>query len=196
MSTNPYASPTPFGEPGSDRPLNAGMPVAGIIFGVLHIVFGLFGICGTAASSLMFFIPIDPAMARQNPVLKLMEDSPFYRIFNQGSLIVGLIATLVLIAAGIGLLMQRPFGRQLSIGYGVYGVVAVILGTIVNVLFVFPALLENYQALPPGPEKAGAIGGIVGGVIGLVLGIIYPVLVLYFMYTPKIIAAYRSSERG
>lgn len=192
MSTNPYASPTPFGEPGSDRPQTAGVPVAGTIFGVLNIVFGLFGICGTAVSSLMFFMPIDPAMARQNPVLKLMEDSPFYRIFNQGALIVGLIATLVLILAGVGLLMQRPFGRQLSIGYGVYGVVAVILGAIVNVMFVFPALLENYQALPPGPEKAGAIGGIIGGVIGLVIGLIYPVLVLIFMYTPKIKAAYRA----
>lgn len=192
MSTNPYASPTPFGEPGSDRPLTGAMPVTGIVFGVLHIVFGLFGICGTAISSLMFFMPIDPAMARQNPVLKLMQDSPFYRTFNQVALIIGLIATLVLIVAGVGLLMQRPFGRQLSIGYGIYGIIAVILGTIVNVLFVFPALLENYQALPPGPEKAGAIGGIIGGVVGLILGLIYPALTLYFMYTPKMIAAYRA----
>jgi hypothetical protein len=168
------------------------MPIAGTIFGVLHIVFGLFGICGSVFSSLMFFIPVTPDMARQNPVLKLMQENAFYRIFNQGSLIIGLIATFVLIAAGIGLLMQRPFGRKLSIGYGVYGVIAVILGTIVNVVFVFPALLENINNMPAGPEQAGAIGGIIGGVLGLVLGLIYPVLTLYFMYTPKMIAAYRA----
>jgi MFS family permease len=143
----------------------------------------------------MFFVPINAQMANQNPVLKLMNDSPAYRLFNQGAVVLGLLATIVLLAAGVGLLIQKPFGRQLSIGYGIYGIIAVILGLIVNVLVVFPVLIKQYNELPPGPEQAGAMGGIIGGVVGTILGLIYPALVLYFMYTPKVIAAY-SSDRA
>lgn len=194
MSTNPYASPTPFGDPSSYRSPTPERPVAGVVFGILHIVFGLLGICGNVISAFMFFIPVNAQMAAQNPVLKLMNDSPAYRLFNQSAVVVGMVATLVLLAAGTGLLMQRPFGRQLSIGYAIYGIIAVILGFLINVLVVFPMLMKNFNEAGPGPEQAGAIGGIVGGIIGTVLGLVYPALVLYFMYTPKMIAAYRSDN--
>lgn len=198
MSTNPYASPSQFGDPSSYRAPTPEKPVAGIVFGILNVIFGLLGLCGTAFSALIFFIPVNPQMAAQNPVLKLMNDSPVYRLFMQGSIVLGFVATFVLLAAGTGLLMQRPFGRQLSIGYAIYGIITTIVALLVNIFVVFPLLMKNLNDVAPGPEQAGAmggaIGGIVGGVIGSVLSLIYPALLLYFMYTPKVIAAY-SSDR-
>ncbi len=198
MSTNPYESPTPFGEQRPTFPPGypAGppqRPTSATVFGILHLIFGIMGICGLGMSAMMFFLPFDPQMVKTNPVLQLMQENTFYRLFNQIALVFGFGATLVLIVAGVGLLQQKPFGRTLSIGYGIYGIVAGVLGLLVNALLVFPLLAERMNAAGGGPEQAGAIGGMVGGVCGGVLGFIYPGLVLYFMYQPNVVAAYRGN---
>lgn len=188
MSTNPYESPTAYT---SGYPATAEKPVAGIVFGILNLFFGIFGICGVVGTSVMFFIKLDPELVKQNPALQLMEDSEFYKLFMYGSMVTGLIFTFVLIGAGIGLLTLKPYGRTLSIWYSWYGIISTILTAVVNVFIVFPALFEHMNNMPPGPAQAGAIGGIIGGVVGLVIAPIYPGLLLFFMYRPKIIAAYR-----
>lgn len=192
MSTNPYESPAAYGSaPGyASAPEK---PVSGIIFGILNLVFGVFGVCGVLASSVMFFIPLDPEMVKQNPALQLMQDNQFYKLFTQVGIAVGLIATFVLIGAGIGLLTMKPYGRTLSIIYGWYGIISTVLTAIVNVFIVFPGLIEHMNNSPPGPAQAGAIGGIIGGVVGILLAPIYPGLLLFFMYRPKVIAAYRGT---
>lgn len=194
MSNNPYASPSPFGDSSSYRSPGANpvTPVAATVFGILNLVFGIFGICGNAFSAVGFLIPINAQMAAQNPVLKLMNDNQGYRLFLQGSVVAGFLGTIVLITAGAGLLTQRPLGRQLSIGWAIYAIIAVLLGLVVNVLVVFPVLIKQFNELPPGGAQGGAIGGIIGGIVGAIVGVVYPALLLYFMYTPKVIAAYRS----
>lgn len=191
MSSNPYESPTAYSS-GPGYPTGASeKPVAGVVFGILNLVFGVMGICGIAFSSIMFFIPLNPEMVKQNPALQLMQDNQIYKLFTQGSLVVGGVFTLVLIGAGVGLLLLKSYGRTLSIWYGWYGIIVTVLTAIVNVLVVFPGLIENMNKAPPGPAQFGAIGGIVGGVIGLLIAPIYPGLLLYFMYRPNLIAAYR-----
>lgn len=191
MSNNPYASPASFGDPSAYQTPTPERPVAGIVFGILNLVFGVLGICGNAFSALMFVVPVTPQMAEQNLVLKLMNDSPGYRLFLQASVVLGFLSTIVLIVAGAGLLMQRALGRQLSIGWAIYAIVTVVLGLVVNIFIVFPVLFKQINDMPAGPNQAGAIGGIIGGVIGALVGFIYPALLLYFMYTPKVTAAYR-----
>ena len=113
MSTNPYESPTAYstgyGTGAPDR------PVAGIVFGILNLLFGTLGICGIAFSSVMFFIPLDPDMVRQNPALQLMQDNQFYKLFMQASVVVGGVFTFVLIGSGIPCGFARaPGPRRLS----------------------------------------------------------------------------------
>jgi hypothetical protein len=191
MSTNPYESPTTAGgvsqfSPGPEK------PVAGIVFGILNLVFGVLGICGIAFSAIILFIPLDPEMVRGNPALRLMQENQFYKLFTQVGIVLGTLAHLAQIISGIGLLTMKSYGRTLALVYGWYAIIATVLTVIVNVFIVFPALYENMNVARPGPEQAGAIGGIIGGVIGIVIAPIYPGLLLFFMYRPKVIAAYQN----
>ena len=189
MSTNPYQPPTQFSEPSS--PGGPQHPTAATVFGILNILFGVMGLCGLAMTVVLLFVPFNPQMTKDNPALQLMEENAFYRTFNQVGILLGFVAAVVLIIGGIGLLQTKPYGRSLSIGYGIYAVVACLLGTILNVVFVFPALLEKANAAGGGPASAAAYGGIGGGVFGACVGLIYPSLLLYFMYRPNIVAAFK-----
>ena len=190
MSTNPYESPLQP-KPGN-FPTATIRPAAGTVFGILNIVFGIFGICGVVVSGVMLFAAFNPNPNVPNPVIEIMNQNTFYRVFNQVGIGLGLVATIVLIVSGIGLLQLKPSGRALAIGYGIYVIVASILGAIVSGVCLFAPLLDKINTLPPGPEKAGAISGMIGGTVGPCVGLVYPVLLLIFMYRRNVIEAYRS----
>jgi hypothetical protein len=42
-----------------------------------------------------------------------------------------------------------------------------------------------------GPEQAGVMGGAIGGVMGGCFGLIYPILLLFFMMRPNVVAAFQ-----
>ena len=193
MSNNPYQPPSQFSEPLSGQTFAAGSqkPTAATVFGILNLLFGGLGLCGIVMTAAIMLVPLNPQMTKDNPALQLMEESAVYRTFTQVGLVLGFFATVVLIVAGIGLLTFRPYGRTLSIGYGIYAVVANVLGTIINVVYVFPALLEKANAAGGGPAAAGTYAGIFGGLFGTCLGLIYPVLLLYFMFRPNMVAAFK-----
>ena len=195
MTTNPFDSSNAFADKYQPPTLRPQLPTAAYVFGILHCIFGVLGICSLPFACLMFFMPTDPAALEMNPALKLMTENQWYRTFNMVGIGLGFVATVVLIVAGIGLLNQKPIGRTLSIGYGWYAIIMGIVGLLINVFFVFPVLLEALEKAPEGPAKAGAIGGLVGGLIGSAVGFVYPGLLLYFMYRPNVIAAFQPAER-
>ena len=55
-----------------------------------------------------------------------------YRWFLDISMAVGSVATIVLIIAAIGLLCLKEWARIVTIGYGVYSVVMISFGGVIN----------------------------------------------------------------
>ena len=161
-------------------------PTSVTVFGVLNLVFGALGLCGTAFSFAMFFVAQDLAMP--NPAMDLMRENKGYMLFMQVSVALGFVASVVLVAAGIGLLKVKPWGRQLSIGYGIYAILSGTVGSIFNYFIVVRPMVNGIGA--QGQDEAVAIGGAIGGIIGGCIGLIYPVLLLYFMFTPRVKAAF------
>ncbi len=161
-------------------------PTSVTVFGILNLVFGVLGICGLAFSLVMFLVPQDPAMP--NPVLVLMQDNMAFMVFTYISTTLGFIASIVLIAAGVGLLKVKPWGRHLSIGYGIYAIISVVIGSIVNYFVIMRPILNEVV----GRDQAGpvVIGGVIGGVLGGCFSLIYPVLLLIYMFTPRVKAAF------
>jgi hypothetical protein len=179
MQSSPFQSPGEI-PPGVYVPTKPVRPASVVVFGILNLVFGLLGLCGMAGSAAMFFaLPQDVRV--RNPVLELLASSPGYRLFTQVTVGLGFIATIVLIAAGIGLLQTKSFGRTLSIGYSIYAILSGIIGLVVTFVFLVRPLLEQAQAPGRGPEQAGAIGGMIGGLFGGCLGMVYPIVLLIFM---------------
>jgi hypothetical protein len=194
VSTNPYQSPNAFTDQYQSPNMQPQLPVSAIVFGILNLVMGALTLCGSAFSSIAFFLPTTPEALEMNPALKVMHENQLFRMFNIVVVGMSFIAAIVLLIAGLGLLTQKPFGRYLSIGYGWYAIIMGIVGLLVNVLVFFPALYEAMENAPPGPAKAGAIGGLIGGVIGSVLAFIYPTLLLIFMNRAVLIAAFRPAS--
>ena len=184
MDPNPYRSP--FSPPlGTAAAAAATRPTALIVFGILNIVFGLLGICGTAASSAMFFVelPRDPLVP--NPALELIQSNPTYRTLMLVMIGLGLLASLALLVAGIGLLRSKAWGRTLSIGYAWYGIAGAIFGMIVNwVYLVQPMLAKMDPAF--GPAEAATVSTAVSGLLGGCFGMLYPIVLLVFMYRPAL----------
>ena len=185
MDTNPFQSPAP----GPSGPAPTGTrPTALLVFGILNSVFGLLGLCGTAASSAMFFVdlPQDPGMP--NPALELIRSDSTYRLIMQTMIVLGCLASLALLVGGIGLLLVKAWGRTLSIGYAWYAIVSVVAGMLVNWLYLLQPMLAQGEA--GGLGQAAAIGGAVGGMISGCFSVIYPVMLLIFMYRPAVRAAF------
>jgi hypothetical protein len=160
-------------------------PGAVTALGILNIVFagfGVFGLLGTFALFSMEGIS-------NNPVVKIMRESPAYTAWLKLTIPLGLVTCVVLLAAGIGLLRLDTWARKLSIGYAIYAIVFSIVGLVMNFIFLFGPLLEE-ASQKKGPEAVGAFAGVVGGSIGGCFGLVYPVLLLVLLTRPKIVAAF------
>jgi hypothetical protein len=167
-------------------------PTSVTVLGILNIVFAAFGLMGIALSIAMMFV--HPALNMKNPVLDLMRQNPGYMMYTNISMVVSAVFTLMLGLAGIGLLMLRPWGRWLSIAYAVFAILSLIVNSLINYYFLLAPMIDKLAALPPGQEKAAALGGIAGMVVGICLGPIYPVILLIFMFRPNVMAAFGSQN--
>ena len=163
-------------------------PASVTVFGVLNIVFGALGFVAIIFSAIMLMVL--PAGSTANNVLEIMRNSPGYAMWMKMAIPLGILAAGVSIAAGIGLLKLKGWGRTLSIGYGIYSIVAGIVGVMLNFVFIVHPLMQQ-ASQKSGPEAAAMIGGMIGGTIGGCFGMIYPVLLLIFMFRPKVVAAFR-----
>lgn len=163
-------------------------PTSVTVFGILNIVFAVIGILALLATAMLF---VAIGTNSNNPVLQIIQDNPGFATWMKISVVLGFCVTAALLAAGIGLLMLKPWARTISIIYGIYSIVMIPVGTVVNYIYVTHPMIERAQGTQ-GPEAAGAIGGAVGGMIGGCFGLIYPVLLLIFMLRPNVVAAFRT----
>ena len=102
------------------------------VFGILNIGFGVLGIFGLLGTMLVFAMIKDTT---SNPVIQLIHNNPAYAAWMNLSIVLGLAARVVLLAAGIGLLKLKPWARMLSIAYAIYAIVMILVGTVVNFIF-------------------------------------------------------------
>ena len=164
-------------------------PTSVTVFGVLNIVFAGLGFFSVIASAMLFTLS---GANSSNPVVQLIQDNPSYATWIKISVVLGILVSIALLAAGIGLLKLKPWARILSIIYAIYVIVMTIVGSVVNYFFLVQPLLEKAHN-EQGPEAAGAIGGAIGGMIGGCFGMVYAILLLIFMMRPKVIAAFNTS---
>jgi hypothetical protein len=163
-------------------------PTSVTVFGVLNIIFAAYAVLGIGVSMVMFFMPHSDS---DNPVMQLIQDNPGYAAWLKFSIVLGIPVAGALITAGIGLLKMKPWARILSIIYGIYAIIMVIVGGVVNYFCLFQPMMEKAHNAQ-GPEAIGAIFGAICGTFGSCAGLIYPVLLLIFMTRPKVVAAFQS----
>ena len=169
-------------------------PTSVTVFGALNLVFGGMGFFCLALSAVTWLLPMPQAQG--NPVLDLMQKNETYALITKIGTGLGLVASVVLLAAGVGLLKMKTWGRLLSIVYAVYAISMSLIMLGVNWVFLIQPLIDEANKLPPGPERAGIIGGAFGSAVGGCFGPIYPVFLLVFMLLPSTRAAFERANTG
>ena len=173
-------------------------PTSVTVFGILNIIFALFGMCGVA------FTVAQPGIqqafeqaAKENgqevqrdPVQEVLESDPKARLIQNISTGSGAVVSLVLLISGVGLLLMKSWGRTLSIVYSVYDILSKITFTALSFWFIQSALEAQEEV--PAQLPPGALEGIfaVSFSCSLVFGLIYPILLLVFMFRPAVTAAF------
>ena len=180
-SENPYSAPQYESSVPPQRP-SFQRPVSATVFGILHLVFGVPGLLCSPYNFYTLSV-IESHDRPANAALDVMRDAPGYMTFYTGGLVAGVAMAAVLVAAGVGLLKGKRYGRSLSIVYAGLAILMVIASTVAHYY-----VLSEPLSQVAGPEGVAARAG---GVIGAVIGPIYPILTLFFMYKRSIVEYYQ-----
>ena len=164
-------------------------PVSVTVFGVINILFGVFGLLSNLMLTVMRFAPHLLMLQGQG----LMAESPHavVNIWTQTLLIAGIFVSMGLIAAGIGLFFLHPSARKASIGYSIYAILTAAGGMLISVIYVALPTLQTADTHNVPGGQATLIGGMIGGLLGATcFNLVHPVLLWYFMMRPNVMAAF------
>ncbi|MBS0209484.1 MAG: hypothetical protein JSS27_11060 [Planctomycetes bacterium] len=155
------------------------------VFGALNIVMGLLGLLGAAVgiASLFFW-----DVLKNDPSIKIMRASAVLRVFGITVPVLSLLASIALLAAGVGLFQMRDWGRRVTIGVAWYDIAKTVLTLVLYTPLFWVPLYEHAQTVEDRAQRFGLIGGIFGGIIGIFIALIFPVCALYFLTRPNVIA--------
>ena len=164
-------------------------PTSALVFGILNIAFGSLSLIGSVFS----WWATNAVGGADNPFWPKVESGPLYDLWLRLGHALGLVAALVLLAAGIGLLKMKPWARRASVVYAIYSLVMVVLGTAMTWFFVFSPMLEQSGGSPGSSDHTVLVAGIIGGLFGGLFGLIFPAALLYFMTRPRLVLAFEGS---
>ncbi len=173
-------------------------PTAVVVIAIFHFIFGGLGLlcdtCGIASQAMK--MGQSPAQIQWQADIDdvMVERVPLYRVYFGANLVLPLVWDVVLIVSGIGLLNLRPWGRTLSLGYGIGRLVWGVVALAVTLVWAQPAMEEAMQRvkLPPEMQQMGGfLNAITSFGIGLQLVfLMYPAIVLIVMLLPAVRAAF------
>jgi len=131
------------------------------VMGGVAIVFGVLSMCNNLSEFAAGFIGPEAMMEEAEKMPAMMQDSSKanarafeHGVFRGYSIVQGALNSamaVVLIAAGIGLLRLRLWGRRLALVWSIYAVV----GSVVSVVMVGRYLLPEFIAVSNQPLPAG-----------------------------------------
>lgn len=163
-------------------------PASVTVFGVLNLVFGGLGLLGTLVSAIVL---IGMRFATPNAQMPEMfpKIHPVVDVFTLISLPLGLLATSLLIASGVGLLRLRPWGRNFALYYSLYALVASAVSVLLQVVFVLPGAVEQVKSVG-GAQANQMLFQSIATIASTVIGLIFPGLLWFFTTRPHVIAAF------
>lgn len=145
-------------------------PVTPMVFGVLSIVFGAWGILGSIVG-----MAITQYAPGQQEAMAQMGYSQTYTLISQAA---GLLLSALLLWAGIGLVRYRDSARSVFNVYAYINIVVLIANTLYVCVYVFPN--ANFGADMPANVPMRSIM-IASTIFGAVASLIFPVLGLVFL---------------
>jgi hypothetical protein len=169
------------------RPLHPAL----IVFGVLHLLGACFGFCILSfhATGLgeRFKEAQRAKLQQQNPgVILVFEDElrPELKTIENVELSANAAFSVMLLAAGVGLLLRQGWARWLSVVYAVLSILFKIGDLVIVFAYVAPSWEEHVNA-------DQVMGQLVVAVFSILLGMAYAVAVLVVMFLPSVARSFR-----
>ncbi len=107
-------------------------------------------------------------------LLHVIANNPYFAAYLTVNLAIGMIATVALAAAGIGMFQLRPWARHLAMAWSFYALLATAIGTAASFLWLYEVTGE----LPR----------------GTLAGIIFPCVLIYYMSRNDVRQAFAEGE--
>ncbi len=150
-------------------------PTAITVISILIWIFSGMGLVTSPWALLSVAAPEMLLGSEANPMIPVFAQYPAYQAFLVVMTLLGLGVAAGLMVGAFGLWKGKRWAWPVCTAAAVYMILAGLVGMVVNVAFVMPALMEAAGSDPAMTTGvAGAIGGSCGGVVGLV----YPIGIL------------------
>jgi hypothetical protein len=164
-------------------------PVVLTVLGSLNLLLAVPGLLGDlkAVAGLVSRLVTATSPAASEPA-----QNPAHVAVFAALMLSAVAATIVLAAAGVGLLRSRPWGRSLSIGYALYALVATPLTIALQYFWVCVPAVQRAAAVSPKLEQlvsTQVIRQMAAAVSGGLMGLAYAAILLWFMFHPGVTAA-------
>lgn len=178
-------------------------PALLLVMGILNIVAGVFGLlcgaCGLIANGFVsLFGGVQAPKGEKNPLKELLDhmsrEVPGYQVVEIGKPSLVVILSIVVIAAGIGLMMVQSWARWASVFYALATIFLHLVYAVYEIVFVQPAVqrfIAKQQHGPFGGQNPGEqLGSTIGIVMGATVFIVYALALLVVMFLPPVAAAF------
>ena len=192
-------------------------PTSVLVIAIFHFLIGgiglIGGLVGVGFGAVALSQPQAPPGFKitSNPpdmwdTMKYMDANvPGWRIYQITAAVLGLALSIALLAAGIGLILMKPWARGLSIAYAFGSILLQVGAMLYMVVYVTPVQVALYDQLPPTPgipaaqqQSITTMSKTIAGCTPFfaVPGLIYPAAVLIVMLLPSVAAAFRGEPTG
>ena len=165
--------------------------ILNIVFGALGLIGGMCGIANQLARPMLQNMQAQaagPGKAAPPDVQRLLEDKiPYYGALERTQLAVGLVASAVLLVAGIALLRMSAAGRWVCIAYGLVRIPLAIAEGVWSILVLGPVMDDVMKEATAGVELPSGFGNsltIVLTGVSVVLAVGYSLAMLIYMLLP------------
>lgn len=158
-------------------------PTSVTVLAVLGIIFAALGLICSPLSLVPYFVKIGPP----NPAIDAVRSNTALMTWIIASVVIGFLLAALLLAGSIASLKLRLAGQRAMILYAKIAIAMAILGFVVNVVWMMPAMSQGQQGVS---KNAEIIGGMIGGLIGGLLALIYPICILVYMNKSHVKAAF------
>ena len=132
-------------------------PTSVTVFAVINIILGALSVLGIAWGLVVRLGLIELPGAEDNPAVKLMEENAAFALYSDVMTVIGILATIAILAGSVAMLQLKPWGRLVTIGWGCYSFLAAVLGAAINHVVVMRPMAE--QAATEQERIAMVIGG-------------------------------------
>ena len=153
-------------------------PAVVTVFGILNIVFAALAL-SCMPFTLLFLLMPERLGIFGVAMLEVREGAPAYHAWLVASNVLGILAAVVLLFAGIGLLKMKSWGRSVSIGYAIFDMLRSGAGLVFTYAYVVAPVMREENQSPF--AAAEMMSDLAGGCIAL----IYPVVLLSFLAYPS-----------